>query len=288
MTKFIGAYVTAEPTLEDAPRQAALIGASAFGFVTAPTNVWTIPDPDEAVCNAFRENCRQYGYTPAQILPHAGFMINPGSPDARKLRLSRQALVDDFRRCKLLGLTMINFHPGSTLNQISEEDCLKRIAESIMIALDAVPGVDAVIENTAGQGSALGWRLEHLAEIIRLTDYSPRVGVCIDTCHAQAAGYDLADKEGYHRFWHSFDSVVGADRLRGMHLNDAQRVAGSRVDRHASIGAGTVGAQFFQRLLSDPISDNIPLLLETPDESLWPAEIYTLYGYSLPNNLANI
>ena len=279
--KYIGAHVSASP-LSAAPLEAAAIGATAFSLFTASEKQWRAPDPTPDMCRAFRQACADNGYTPAQILPHAGFLINLGGPDARKRGLSMQAFVDELRRCSLLGLTMVNFHPGASLKQIDDDACLQLIADGINYGLDKVEGVKAVIENTAGQGSNLGWTFEQIAYIIERVEQRDRVGVCIDTCHAFAAGYDLSTPEGYDSVWAEFDSVIGRERLCGMHLNDAQRPLGSRIDRHAPIGAGTIGAEFFSRLLADPRTDNIPLILETPDTDLWPQEIKTLYGYSLP------
>ena len=135
-----------------------------------------------------------------------------------------------------------------------------------------------VIENTAGQGSNLGYDFAHLARIIELVDNKERMGVCIDTCHAYSAGYDLRSEEGYEKVWKDFDDIVGLKYLRGMHLNDDKRECGSRIDRHESIGRGTLGEEFFRRLVNDPRTDGIPLILETPDESLWPQEIAWLYS----------
>lgn len=278
--KYIGAHVSASPDISYAPDEAAAIGASAFAFFTAPANRWRTPDPSPQLCEAFREKCDAHAFTADAILPHDSFLINLGSPDKRKLGLSRLAFTDELRRCQLLGLKMLNFHPGASLGQIDDEQCLRLIAESINISLDRTEGVKAVIENTAGQGSNLGWKLEHLAYIIDLVEDKSRVGVCIDSCHAFAAGLDFSTEEGYDRSWAEFDAIVGREYLSAMHLNDAKRPLGSRVDRHESIGQGTIGADFFRRLLADPRTDGIPLILETPDESLWPEEIKTLYGYS--------
>lgn len=279
--KYIGAHVSADPDLSFAPAEAASLGASAFAFFTAPPQRWRSPDPSPELCEAFRRNCESHGFSPDTILPHAGFMINLGSPDKRKLALSRLAFTDEFRRCQLLGLRMLNFHPGASLGKIDDEQCLRLIAESINISLSRTEGVKAVIENTAGQGSNLGWKLDQIAFIIDLVEDKSRVGVCIDSCHAFAAGLDFSTPEGYDRSWAEFDSVIGRDYLSAMHLNDALRPLGSRIDRHERIGFGTIGPDFFKRLLADPRTDGIPLILETPDETLWPEEIKQLYGYSL-------
>lgn len=262
--------------------EAKSIGATAFALFTAPEKNWRNPDPAPEMCLAFREACAANGYTAAQILPHAGFLINIGNPDKRKRALSRVAFTDELRRCSLLGLTMLNFHPGSSLKQIDDDACLDLIAEGINYGLDKVSGVKAVIENTAGQGSNMGWRFEQIARIIDHIEDKTRVGVCIDTCHAFAAGYDFSNPEGYDAVWHEFDNIIGRGYLSAMHLNDAMRQAGSRIDRHSPIGEGKIGREFFARLLADPRTDNIPLILETPDVERWPEEIRTLYGYSLP------
>lgn len=277
--KLIGAHVSDEPDVSFAPGYAASIGARAFALQTGHSASWRVPDPSPEVAEAFKANCNKFGFTASAILPHAGFLMNLGSPDGRKLGMSRTLFADELRRCRILGLTMVNFHPGATLGKISDEDCLSIIAESINRGLDKVPEVKAVLENTAGQGSNLGWRFEHLAAIIEKVENKDRVGVCVDTCHAHAAGYDLSTAEGYDRMWHEFDTVIGSDYLSGMHLNDAVREAGSRIDRHASIGDGTIGRQTFARLVADPRTDGIPLILETPDEARWSSEVKELYGY---------
>lgn len=279
--KFIGPHVSDLPDVSYAPGYASAVGATAFALFTGRSERWRVPDPTPEVAEAFRANCAACGFESGAILPHAGFMMNLGSPDARKLAMSRTLFVDELRRCSLLGLTMLNFHPGSTLGKIDDDRCLALIAESVNRALDKVAGVKAVIENTAGQGTSLGWRFEHLAAIIGAVDDKSRVGVCIDTCHAFAAGYDMASDEGYERAWADFDRIVGRHYLCAMHLNDAARAAGSRVDRHAPIGDGALGARFFARLLADPRTDGIPLILETPDEARWPDEVRTLYGYAV-------
>ncbi|MDE6396122.1 MAG: deoxyribonuclease IV [Muribaculaceae bacterium] len=277
--KLIGAHVSDEPDVSFAPGYAAALGAGAFALFTGRSASWRVPDPTPEVAQAFKDNCEKFGFAPGAILPHAGFLMNLGSPEGRKLGMSRTLFVDELRRCQLLGLTMLNFHPGATLGKIDDDRCLTLIAESINRGLDKIDGVKAVIENTAGQGSNLGWSFEHIAAIIDKVEDKSRVGVCIDSCHAHAAGYDLSTAEGYERMWSEFDRVIGAQYLSAMHLNDAVKEAGSRIDRHASIGKGTIGEKFFRRLIADQRTDNIPLILETPDESLWPVEVRELYGY---------
>lgn len=262
-----------EPSVSAAPAQAHLLGATAFSFNIGNMRSYrTPPYSDEAVAE-FKEMCARYGYGSECILPHSAFVVNLGSPDSRKLNMSRLSFVDELLRCEQLGVKLLNFHPGSHLKQISEEESLDRVAASVNYALERSSGVTAVIENTAGQGSALGYSFEHLAYIIERVEDKSRVGVCIDTCHATAAGYDLSTRDGYVATWDAFEATVGFKYLRGMHLNDALKPVGSRVDRHASIGQGTIGSDFFGMLMEDSRFDGIPMILETPDPSLWHMEI---------------
>lgn len=276
--KYIGAHVSTSKGVASSPILASQIGARAFAIFTRSPSRWRSPAISEADAQTFKQNCIDYGYTPDVILPHDSFLINLGSPDAAKLAMSREAFLDEFRRCEQLGLTMLNFHPGSHLNEMDEDDCLKRIAESINLTLDKTEGVTAVIESTAGQGSNLGYRFEHLARIIELTEDKSRVGVCVDTCHSLAAGYDFTTPETYDVSWREFGDIVGFNYLRGMHLNDSIKGIGSRVDRHAPLGHGELGLEFFKLLMRDPRMDNIPLILETPDQELWGEEIAWLYS----------
>ncbi len=272
-TKFIGAHVSAAGGVENAPVNAAAIGATAFALFTKNQKQWFAkPLTDENIEN-FRANCEKHGFTPDQILPHDSYLINLGHPEEEGLNKSRKAFLDEMQRCEQLGITLLNFHPGSHLKKISEDDCLQRIAESINMALDKTISVKAVIENTAGQGSNMGYRFEHLARIIELVDDKSRVAVCIDTCHGWAAGYDFASEKGYEEVWKVFDEIVGLKYLKGIHLNDAKKELGSKVDRHASIGEGFMGAETFSRLMKDERLNNIPIILETPDPDKWKEEI---------------
>lgn len=276
--KYIGAHVSVAGGVSNAPLRAHEIGAKAFALFTGSSNRWVSKAIPEKEIEKFKENCSMFGYSPDVILPHDNFLINLGSPDAEKLAMSRKSFLDEMRRCETLGLTMLNFHPGSHLNSISEEECLDRIAESVNLTLDKTEGVTAVLENVAGQGSNIGYSFEQLAHIIDKVEDKSRVGVCIDTCHAYSAGYDLASKEGYQKTWRDFDDIIGRSYLKGMHLNDDKRELGSRIDRHETIGLGTLGKDFFEMLVNDPNLDGIPLILETPDVTLWAEEIAWLYS----------
>ncbi len=278
--KYIGAHVSAEGGIASAPLNARAIGAKSFAMFTRNPSRWRSDPLLPSEIEAFKANCAECGYSAAQILPHDSYLINLGAKDPKKLFLSRTAFLDEMQRCEQLGLTMLNFHPGSHLNEMSEEECLDRIASSINKTLEQTSGVKAVIENTAGQGSNLGYSFEQLAYLIGRVEDKSRVGVCIDTCHAFAAGYDLATPEGYERTWLDFDRIIGMHYLSAMHLNDSKKGLGSHVDRHESLGAGAIGGKFFEMLMVDPRMDNIPLILETPAPSLWPQEIATLYALS--------
>jgi deoxyribonuclease-4 len=275
--KYVGAHVSAGGGVENAPLNANEIGAKAFALFTKNQRQWKANPLTLATIKAFRENCEKYDYKPFQILPHDSYLINLGHPDKELLEKSRAAFLDEMQRCEQLGLDRLNFHPGGHLNIISEEECLKRISESINIALDKTKGVTAVIENTAGQGSNMGHKFEQLRFIIDKVADKSRVGVCIDTCHAFVSGYNIKTKEGYEETFSKFDNIVGFKYLKGIHLNDTKKELGTKVDRHDSIGKGFLGQNTFSMIMNDSRFDNLPLILETPDESLYEAEIKNLY-----------
>jgi len=277
--KYIGAHISAGGGVENAPLNAQNIGATAFALFTKNQRQWVAPPLSDNSIAKFKENCAKFGYAAKQILPHDSYLINLGSPDKEGLQKSRHAFFDEMQRCELLELDRLNFHPGAHLNQISENECIKIIAESINFALEKTKNVTAVIENTAGQGSNIGYRFEHLAQIIELVDDKSRVGVCIDTCHAFAGGYDLSAKESFEKVFSDLEKIVGFKYLRGMHINDSKKGVGSRVDRHETLGNGFIGEHTFQWLMQDSRFDNIPLILETPDETLWSEEIARLKSY---------
>ena len=269
--KYIGAHVSASGGVESAPVNAHKIGANAFALFTKNQRQWVSKPLTEESIRLFKENCAKYDFQPEYILPHDSYLINLGHPEPEGLEKSRAAFLDEMQRCEQLGLKLLNFHPGSHLNKISVEDCLSLIAESINITLEKTKEVTAVIENTAGQGSNLGNEFWHLKYIIDRVEDKTRVGVCLDTCHTFTAGYDLL--EDYEKVFNEIEEVVGFQYLRAMHLNDSKKALGSRVDRHDSIGKGFIGFPFFEKLMRDPRFDNMPLILETIDETLWPQEI---------------
>jgi deoxyribonuclease-4 len=280
--KYVGAHVSASGGVENAPINANLIGAKAFALFTKNQKQWFSNPLTKASIKAFRENCEKFGYEPFQILPHDSYLINLGHPESEPLEKSRASFLDEMQRCEQLGLDRLNFHPGSHLNAIGIEECLKRIAESINTVLDKTNGVSAVIENTAGQGTNLGHTFEQLKVIIDNVEDKSRVGVCIDTCHAFTSGYDLKSSDGFKKTFETFDEIIGFIYLKGIHLNDSKKDFGTRVDRHDNIGIGFLGEETFAILMNDSRFDNMPLILETPEESLWEAEIKKLYSLVLP------
>ncbi|MBF0413171.1 MAG: deoxyribonuclease IV [Desulfamplus sp.] len=277
--KYIGAHVSAAGGVQNAPVNAHNIGATAFALFTKNQRQWNSPPLSDKTISSFKENCSKYGYGSNQILAHDSYLINLGHPEADGLKKSREAFLDELTRCEQLGLVTLNFHPGSHLNKMSETDCLKTISESINWVVSKTLTAVPVIENTAGQGTNLGFQFEQIAEIIDQVDDKTRVGVCIDTCHAFSAGYDLKSEDGFRKTWQQFDSVIGFKYLKGMHLNDSKKLFSSRVDRHESLGAGTLGIDIFRRVMEDSRFDGIPLILETPDDSRWSEEIVLLKSF---------
>lgn len=277
--KYAGAHVSAEGGVQNAPLNAKAIGAKAFALFTKNQKQWFSSPLSARAISEFRSNCEKFDYRPFQILPHDSYLINLGHPEKEPLEKSRQAFLDEMNRCELLGLDRLNFHPGSHLNKITVEECLKRIAESINITLDKTKGVTAVIENTAGQGTNLGHTFEQIRFIIDHVEDKSRVGVCIDTCHAYTSGYDVKTRAGFTETFRKFTDIIGAGFLKGMHLNDSKKDFGTRVDRHENLGGGFLGEEVFSFIMNDDRFDDMPLILETPEESLWADEIKKLYSF---------
>ena len=275
--KYVGAHVSAQGGVENAPLNAHKIGAKAFALFTKNQRQWKAKPLSEESISAFKKNLHEVGIAPEHVLPHDSYLINLGHPESEKLQKSRAAFIDEMQRCEQLGLKLLNFHPGSTLKQISETDSIARVAESINLALQQTTDVTAVIETTAGQGTNLGHRFEQLTAIIEQVDDKERVGICIDTCHIFTAGYDLRTTEACEQTFAEFEKVVGFNYLCGMHLNDSKPDLGARVDRHESLGIGKIGWEAFRYIMNDPRFDEIPMVLETIDSSIWDVEIQQLY-----------
>jgi deoxyribonuclease-4 len=277
--KFIGAHVSAGGGVENAPLNAKEIGANAFALFTKNQRQWVSAPLTAKSIDAFKANCERLGFLPEMILPHDSYLINLGHPEEEPLAKSREAFLDEMQRCEQLGLKLLNFHPGSHLQKIEVSKCLTLIAESINFALERTKGVTAVIENTAGQGSNVGHIFEQVAEIISQVDDKSRVGVCIDTCHTFTSGYDLRVKDEYERTWRKFGETIGFNYLSGIHLNDSKKELGSRVDRHDNVGKGLLGLEMFKMIMQDDRFNQIPIILETPEETLWAEEIKLLRSF---------
>ena len=278
INKYIGAHVSTTGGVQNAPKNAKEIGAKAFGMFLKNQRRWESKPYTEKEIEAYKKNMKENGYLPEQVLPHDSYLINLGSPDQEKREKSIAAFIDELKRAEALGLKYLNTHPGSHLNEVSEEEDIELIADSINKALAVTNDVIVVLENTAGQGSNMGYRFEHLAGIIDKVENKERIGVCIDTCHTIAAGYELKTEEGYNKTFDDFEKIVGFKYLKGVHLNDSKFDTGSKKDRHDSIGKGVLGTDFFVRFMNDSRFDNIPIILETVDENIWPDEIKHLYS----------
>lgn len=274
--KYVGAHVSASGGAQYAAINAHAIGAEAFGLFVKNQRRWMAPDLKEETIAAFRAKCDELSYAPHQILPHDSYLINLGHPGKDELQKSRDAFLDELTRCEQLGLCYLNFHPGSHLGQVDESTCLATIAESINWCLRRCEGMIAVLENTAGQGTNLGYRFEHLAEIIDQVEDKSRVGVCLDTCHLFVSGYDLRTRELCQEVFREFDRIVGFRYLRGMHLNGSKKELGSKVDRHHSLEKGFLGMAVFEHIMNDDHFDGIPMILETVDSKIWADEIKLL------------
>lgn len=270
--KFAGPHVSIAGGVENAPVNAAAFGATGFAMFTKNQRQWSAPPIPESSIAAFKKNCAEYGFAPESILAHDSYLINLGQPDEVKRTAAVQAFIDELHRCRSLGIKMLNFHPGSHLKLVSEDEGCRIIARSVRTALAEVPDVTAIFENTAGQGTNLGYKFEQIAMMLEHVDMPDRVGVCIDTCHAYAAGYDLACEDGFEKCFDEFDRLIGMKYLKGMHLNDSKGTFSGHLDRHAPLGQGTLGLYPFEKIASDKRFENIPLILETPDESLWKEE----------------
>lgn len=274
--KRIGAHVSASGGVFNAPLNAAKIGADAFAMFVKNQRRWDAPPLSAEETIAFKDALKQSGIRAEHVLVHDSYLINLGHPREAEREKSLNAFVGEIRRCEALGLRLLNFHPGSHLNEISAQVCLDNIAESLNFAIANTAGVKLVLENTAGQGSNLGYDFAQLAYVIDKISNKDRIGVCIDTCHAFAAGYDLRSPQAYERTMSEFDRAIGYKFLSGMHLNDTKNELGVRKDRHESLGRGFLGLAAFENIMNDPNIDEIPLILETIDDSLWAEEIALL------------
>ena len=275
----IGAHVSTAGGVENAPKNAFDIGANAFALFLKNQRRWFDKPYNQKRIENFKENLRRFNFSADAVLPHAGYLINLCSPDREKAEKSYKALKDEVERANLLGLKYVNFHPGAHLNKYTEKEALEIIAERVNKIIEETENVVLVLETTAGQGSNLGYRFEHLREIIDRVENKGRIGVCIDTCHIFAAGYDISTEKGYTKTFEEFEEVIGFEYLKGVHLNDSKIPLGSRKDRHAPLGEGYIGLTPFRLMVNDERFRGIPLILETPEPERWPQEIRLLRSF---------
>jgi deoxyribonuclease IV len=277
--KFVGAHVSSSGGVENAPLNAKEIGAKAFALFVKNQKQWFAKPLTTENIDGFKKNCSDHGFDMDYVLPHDSYLINLGSPDPEGLQKSRNSFLTEIKRCEQLGIKLLNFHPGSHLKRLTEDECLDRIAESINIVLDKTTSVTALIENTAGQGTNVGYKFEHLAHIIDKVEDKSRVAVCMDTCHTFAAGYELTTEQGFKTTFEQFEKIVGFKYLKALHLNDSKKEFASRVDRHDSLGDGLMGMEPFRFIMNDTRFDDMPLILETPNPDRWADEIKMLYSF---------
>jgi deoxyribonuclease-4 len=256
------------------------IGAKAFALFTKNQRQWQAKPYEKQTIEEFTENLEKAGYAPEQVLAHDSYLINLGTADPDNRKRSLAAFIDELGRCRQLGIKLLNIHPGNHLNAVSEEECLGLIAQAINRALEQTSDVTVVLENTAGQGSSVGYCFEHLASIVEQVEDKSRIGVCYDTCHGFAAGYDIRTKKAFNATFADFERTIGFRFLRGLHLNDSAGELGNKKDRHRSLGKGAIGLTAFRLIMTDDRFEEMPLILETDDESLWPEEIKTLYSFA--------
>ena len=277
----VGAHTSIAGGLYHALEEAASINATVTQIFTANQRQWKPKVPNEADAKRFKEVQKEKGIQ--KVMSHASYLLNLGSPHEEGLHKSRAAFREEVKRCRMLGISYLNFHPGAALDG-PREACLDKIAESMLTVKDLLPDdqLFLVLEMTAGQGSVVGSSFEEIAHLIQATAGKIPVGVCIDTCHIFAAGYDIRTQQGWEDTLRSFDQKVGKEFLTAFHLNDSMKALGSRRDRHAPLGKGEIGLECFTYLMQNKKLASIPKYLETPGgTSLWKEEIKWLKGQAL-------
>ncbi|GMR36401.1 hypothetical protein PMAYCL1PPCAC_06596, partial [Pristionchus mayeri] len=277
-TKRLGMHASAAGSVSRAIHDARSIGCHSFALFVRNQRQWNSKPMEESVVQEWNRTIEDTGFPLHMILPHGSYLLNPGSPDAQKLEKSRDAMLEECKRAERLNIEMYNFHPGSSTGVGSQEDCIRTVAETIDYVLERTDKIKLVVETMAGQGHTVGGTFEEIRSILdQVKGNSKRVGVCIDTCHIFAAGYDIRTKEKYEETMEKFGEIVGFDRLMALHLNDSKSELGCNLDRHENIGKGKIGMEAFECIMNDKRFDGIPLILETP-EGDYANEMILLYG----------
>ncbi|KZZ94843.1 Endodeoxyribonuclease IV [Moelleriella libera RCEF 2490] len=267
---FIGAHVSAAGGVQNAVTNAIQIGANSFALFLKSQRKWDNPPLSDEARDLFISNCKTHGYSAAQhSLPHGSYLVNLAQADEGKATQAYNSFVDDLKRCEELGIMLYNFHPGSTGGD-ARPAAIKRIAMQLNRSHKATKSVVTVLENMAGAGNVIGSTWEDLRDIIALVEDRDRVGVCIDTCHAFAAGHDLRTPEAFKDTIEAFEQIVGLKYLKAFHLNDSKAPFGSNRDLHANIGTGFLGLRAFHSIMNHASFRNMPMVLETPIDSKGP------------------
>ena len=262
-THRLGSHISIAGGLDKAVERGTSIGCQTIQIFTKPSNRWDAPPLKEELIESFKSKLGESSINP--VVAHDSYLINLASPDSKALTRSREAFLVEMNRCEQLGIPYLVMHPGSHLGEgvdkglqtiVESFDWLHQQAEDLQMKV--------LLECTAGQGTNLGFKFEHLARIIDGVKDDHRLGVCLDTCHIFSAGYDISNEEAYNETWKQFDQIIGYDRLKVIHMNDSKKDFGSRVDRHEEIGKGTLGLESFRLLMNDDNIKHVPMILETP------------------------
>ncbi|TET34591.1 deoxyribonuclease IV [Candidatus Dependentiae bacterium] len=262
----LGAHISIAGGPDQAIHRGESIGCTAIQIFTKSNRQWFAKPLTPETVEAFKQAWKQSGIQ--SVIAHAAYLINLGSSNPETLSKSAEALADELKRCDQLGIPYLVLHPGSA-GDTPEDQALQQVAQQLNEVFKATPGNTTILlETMAGQGTNLCYRLEQIASIYQASNYKERLGVCLDTCHVFAAGYDLRTPQTYKAFWEQFNTILGLDLLKAIHINDSKKALGSRADRHEHIGKGAIGLDAFRLLFTDSQLAHIPKVLETPKESL--------------------
>lgn len=290
-SKRVGAHISAAGGVFNSFDNNSAVSGKAFACFLKSQRKWASPPLTDSDVSKFNEKALEFNFDRKFILPHGSYLINLANPDPEMRSKSFDNFIDDLQRCHRFGISLYNFHPGSTVGKCSVSQALDHISESINRAHSVVPDVIVVLETMAGQGNVVGSKFEELRDIIAKVQDKSRIGVCIDTCHIFSAGYDIRSKKAYDKTMEKFDSTVGFKYLKGVHLNDSKTGFNEGKDRHENIGKGKIGLNTFKYIMNDPRFDNIPMVLETPASESDSIEIYSKeieLLYSLIDNESDV